>query len=145
MTEADRIALINAIATREGNARQLANRFGTTTDELRSFVADNREAIELTKQALGSTEESGDEVTPTQLGELWISNKYDRLQRYQKVADYLFENYKTLDPVVLRELRSYMMAAANELGQLLHRGSGEGNSGDTLSIDIAGVDMDTMR
>lgn len=149
MTETDRVALINAIATREGNARQLANRFGTTVDDLRLFVTHNREAITLAKEALVTDEEEDSrDVSPMQLAELWITNKYDRLERYQAVADHLCRLALidgVYDPVVLRELRSYMMAAANELGQLLHRGSGEGNSGDSLSIDIGGVDMDTMR
>jgi hypothetical protein len=151
LTPADHIALVNAIATREGNAKQIALWYGTTVDELRSFVEEHRGEIEQAKleiEASSKDSESPNEVTPTELGELWIGNKFARLQRYERIADKLYkeamEHGIGADSTVLRELRSYMVAAANELGQLLHRGSGETGT-DSLSVDIQGVDMENLR
>ncbi len=45
----------------------------------------------------------------------------------------------------VRELRSYMQLAANELGQLLHRGAGDAGDGSYLSVDINGVNMENLR
>ena len=147
LSETDRALLINAIAGREGTARKLAKRFGTTVEDLKSFVEENREAIELAKEALGESEQDSDEPTPTQLSELWIASKFDRLLKLQRVADLLYDQIAdgVNDPTVLREFRSYTYAAANELGQLLHRGSGDSGSGDTVSYEISNVDMEALR
>jgi hypothetical protein len=150
LTPADHIALVNAIATREGNAKQLAQWYGTTVDKLRSFVEEHRGEIEQAKleiEASSKDNESPNEVTPTELGELWIGNKFARLQRYENIANKLYDDAMSMsvpDSTVLRELRSYMVAAANELGQLLHRGSGETGT-DSLSVDIQGIDMENLR
>jgi predicted transcriptional regulator len=149
MTPVDRVAIINAIASREGTAQQIAGWYGYTVDELRVFTAKEMEAIKLAREAYEASneeEEDSDVVTPSQLSELWIGNKFARLKRYELVADHLMkEALRVPDATVLRELRSYMMAAANELGQLLHRGSGDAGAGDRLSVDIQGVDMESMR
>lgn len=144
LTPMDKATLINAIANREGTARELAHRYGTTVDELRAFTSKHRQEIEEAKQ---ESEEWSDEVTPLQLDQMWISNKHARLQRYQDIANELYAQAMqgSTDSTVLRELRSYMLAAANELGQLLHRGSGDGNTGDTLSVDFNGVDIETLK
>lgn len=140
--------LIAAIARREGTARQLAERFGYTTDELREFAKTHNSAIE---NFVNNKEDRLDTVTPTQLDELWISQKFERLTRLQSCAEIMFKEIKRerLEgselATALREFRSYLMLAANELGQLLHRGSGDSGSGDTLSVEISGVDMDKMR
>jgi hypothetical protein len=150
MTSADRIALVNAIAGREGTASQIALWYDTSVEWLRSFVEDNREELEETRlrilEAESEVEQSSDTITPVQLDDLWITKKFDRLKRLQKIADLLYEEaqHDPTDSTVLRELRSYLVAAANELGQLLHRGSGESGT-DSLSVDIQGVDLDNLR
>lgn len=135
----DRQALIIAIATRAGTAAQLAKKFGTTVDDLRDFVEENREAIELAKEA--------HEREELENADLWITEKPKRLAVYQKVADDLYAevlagNY---DPTVLRELRFYLLAVGNETGQLLHRGAGTGSTGDSVRYEIEGVDMDLLK
>lgn len=152
LTDADRQSLINAIAYREGTAKQIAQWFATTVTELRSFVSEYKEEIEQVRQvALASEKESEDginegTVTPTQLSDLWIANKFERLQRYQEVTDKLYKEFTqgSRDAAVMRELRFYLQAVANELGQLLHRGSGESGS-DSLSVDIQGVELDNLK
>lgn len=149
MTEMDRQTLINAIARREGTASQLAERFGYSVNYLVKFVNNNTDEIAL--RADHFAERPDDDVpsgtvTPTQLDELWITKKFERLLRYQNVCDRLYREAKTdNDPTILRELRSFMLAAANELGQLQHRGSGDAGTGDSLSVDIQGVDMEALR
>lgn len=156
LSTVDMQSLINAIASREGNARQIAQWYDVTTDELRTFVEDNRESIEMAKTAIDVAEEemsraSPAEVSPKDLAELWIGNKTSRLQRYELVCDYLYgqimaQHLSGADlSTALREFRSYCIAAANELGQLLHRGAGDSGDGDTMSVDIVGVDVNQLR
>jgi ABC-type transporter Mla subunit MlaD len=149
LTVIDRQTLIYAIANREAKAGELAARFGLTVAELRQFVDDNRDEIEQTRDSIENA--PMDQPTPTQLDQLWISNKFERLKRLQECAEILYQDATTGGlsgadlSTAVREFRSYLMLAANELGQLLHRGSGDGGSGDTLSVDISGVDMDTLK
>lgn len=136
--------LIHAIASKEGNALYISQKFDLAVDWLKKFVEENKEELAQVRETL-SKEDT--EPSPAQLGELWISNKTERLQRYQAIAD---EMYKELmldptDSTMLREFRSYLAAVANELGQLLHRGTGEVNPDDTLGVDIMGVDLDKLR
>lgn len=151
MTDADRIRLINAIASREGTAKQLSKTYGYSLDELKDFVSVNIEAIELAREALLTIDEEKedevtDEPTPQQLDDLWITNKFERLYRYQKVCDAIARHkYWEQDNVALREYRSYLRAAAEELGQLLHRGSGDAGSGDTVSYEIDGIDLTRLQ
>lgn len=149
LTPADRIALLNAIATREGTAKQIAQWYGHTVPDLRKFVEENREELERVRQHWEATEAEQNikTITPTELSQLWITNKLARLTRYEQIANLLFEEAAggSTDATVLRELRSYLAAAANELGQLLHRGAGDAGTGDTLSVDIQGVDLDNLR
>lgn len=157
LTPADHIALINAIANREGTARQIALWYGTTVPKLRKFVEDNKGELEQARLKIKS--EEGEEreeerqdnlVTPNELDELWITKKAERLGKYQEIANGLYYDLKagnlagTEYATALRELRSYMAAVANELGQLLHRGAGDSGT-DTLSVDIQGIDMDNLR
>lgn len=51
----------------------------------------------------------------------------------------------TFDSTILRELRSYMLLAANELGQLQHRGSGAGGDDTTATYDLPGIDLERLR
>ena len=151
LTPADRAALLRAIASREGNAAQLAKRYGYTTNQLRTFVAENRAEIAAMAEALAEYETDAGMITPTQLEDLWISNKFQRLKRLQDLAEVQYRDaaHGKLEGVelstALREFRSYLALAANELGQLLHRGSGDGGSGDTLSVDFQGVDPDNLK
>jgi hypothetical protein len=141
----ERQALIIAIAAREGTAREISLQYDKPIAWLRRFVEENKEELKLARQALEADE--GREVTPTELQALWITNKGERLARYEQVANALFQEAlnNPTDSTVLREFRSYLAAAANELGQLLHRGSGEAGMGDTVSYDIQGVDLDNLR
>jgi hypothetical protein len=154
MTPADRETLINAIATREGSARELAKRYGYTKEELVNFLNNYRSEIEqraLLNHLRDTDQPPADMVTPTQLDELWITQKFERLKRLQDVADMTYKDIMSEGltgaelATEVREFRSYLMLAANELGQLLHRGSGDSGTGDTLSVDIQGVDMDNLR
>lgn len=158
MSDAERQELVIAIASREGTARELAERFGYTTKELRAFVDENKKAILYARISLEDQEEEateedlaalerGDVVTPAQLDELWISKKIARLTRYETIANKLYADAMTSSPdsTVLRELRAYMNAAAQELGQLLHRGAGDSGTGDKLTVHMVGVDPDSFR
>lgn len=151
ITQADRTRLIHAIASREGNAKELSRRYGYTTDQLRVFVAENAAEIAETAEALGDTETPNGEVTPTQLDQLWISNKFERLRRLQALAEIQYQDAAHGDLIgidlstALREFRSYLTLAANELGQLLHRGSGESGTGDVLSVEFTDVDLNNLK
>lgn len=136
--------LIRAIASKEGNAQYISRKFDKPTEWLRKFVEDNKEELQAAREALSKEDQEPD---PIQLEELWISNKTERLRRYQGIADELYKEALAdpTDATTLREFRSYLVAAANELGQLLHRGSGEGNPDDTLAVEITGVDLDRLR
>lgn len=151
ITPADRAELLRAIAAREGNAATLAKRYGYTTDQLRTFVAQNRSEIVQMAEALAQHETTAGEPTPMELDDLWITKKFERLKRLQELAEVQYKDAATgnLEGVelstALREFRSYLALAANELGQLLHRGSGDGGSGDTLSVDFEGVDLNNLK
>lgn len=147
LDDVDRDKLVVDIATRAGTAIELARWYDVTKDWLVRFVADNRQLIEetATRLALPEAEEApADIVTPTQLDELWITKKFERLKRIQDIAEKL-ENSASYDAMAAREFRSYLTLAANELGQLLHRGAGDSGDGDVLSVNIQGVDMETLR
>lgn len=138
-------ALIQAIANREGTAQQLASSFGYTVNELKQFTNVYKERI---KQAASEPEEPSNVVTPTQLDELWITNKFERLKRLQNVADLAYRAIEAGgygDSTLVREFRSYLMLAANELGQLLHRGSGDSADGETLNVSFEGIDLEQLK
>lgn len=151
ITPTDKARLLHAIASREGNARAISRRYGYTTDQLREFVAENRDEIAAMAEALASNETSSDEPTPTELDQLWITKKFERLLRLQKLAEIQYQDAATGDlegvelSTALREFRSYLMLAANELGQLLHRGSGDSGTSDILSVEIEGVDLNNLK
>lgn len=148
LTVAERAELLNDIASRQYSGMQLARMYETTKEELKEFIEENRRTLEgLVKQETEQTPIATNEPDPTQLDELWVSQKFERLKKLQRVADVLYQDiiFGNGDATNLREFRSYLMAAANELGQLMHRGSGDAGSGDTLGIEIEGVNMETMR
>ena len=144
LSEREHKQLINAIARKEGNARYISNKYNRSVDWLREFVRQHKEELEEAREAL-SIEDT--EPTPSQLGELWISNKTERLRRYQAIADELYKEAMDdpTDATVLREFRSYLAAVANELGQFLNRGAGEGNPDDTLSVEVEGVNTERLK
>lgn len=151
MTPDVRDALITAIALREGTASELAERFSRSVASLKRFATQNHDAIALAAQRGSQRATEGTEPTPTELDELWITKKFERLRRLQELAERQYNDVVTGDLVGpdlstgLREFRSYLMLAANELGQLLHRGSGDSGTNEMLNINIEGVDMDQLR
>ncbi len=113
--------------------------------KIRRFVDENREDIEAAHEAIQAAREQmaeeGDDAAPF----LWITDKNKRLLIYQTMVEALYVAGRiTFDATVLRELRSYMYYAAQELGQLQHRGSATGD-GQTVTYTIEGVDMEQLR
>jgi hypothetical protein len=151
MTPAVRDALITAIALREGTATELAERFKRSVESLKRFARENHQAIALAAERGSQRATEGTEPTPTELDELWITNKFERLKRLQDLAELQFQDAAHGDLVgadlstALREFRSYLALAANELGQLLHRGSGESGTHEMLNVNIEGIDMEQLR
>lgn len=147
-TEA-RQELILDIASREYSTTALCDMWQCTKEDLQAFVANNRMSLELARQEMEQgEEESTSDPTPTHLDELWISKKFERLYKLQRVADLAYaaiEAGSYGDSTLLREFRSYLTLAANELGQLLHRGSGEAADGDTVTYEFKGIDLDALR
>lgn len=143
--------LIYAIALRVGTGRTLAEAFGLSMAELKQFVTDNHDRLQATRERFEAPEvEPSSAPTPGQLSDLWITNKYERLKRMQDAAEEMQDlmngslSASELATAV-RELRSYMQLAANELGQLLNRGAGDAGDGSYLSVSVNGVDMEHLR
>lgn len=148
LNEADHIELINDIATRAGTIKELCAWYELTEDELRAFLESNREAIEEVANGGSESEpEPSTEPSPTELEDLWITNKFERLKRLQELCDIAIETMRTegADQAMMREARSMMMLASNELGQLLHRGSGESAGTDTLNVVFDGIDNEVLK
>lgn len=163
LTAVDQELLLGAIARREGTLAELSKWYGVSTASIRLFTEAHRDMLEdmragraahVELHAPNEYEPPEDvaTVTPTQLDELWLSNKFERLRRYQEVADMLYKDMVTGGGLsgsdlstAAREFRSYAQLAANELGQLLHRGAGDSGDGDTMSIDIGGIDISSLR
>lgn len=146
--------LVYAIALRVGTGQQIADLFGITLHGVKLFAQRNQERLERARERItgeAAPQPEAAQPTPGQLSDLWITNKYERLKRLQTIAE---EMEKTIAnggmsaaelATAVRELRSYMMLAANELGQLLHRGAGDSGDGSYLSVDIQGVNMENLR
>lgn len=134
--------LIAAIASRQWTAQELSKIFNRSIGELKEFVEANIERIEEARKVYDELEvDSAQEMT-----ELWISQKTERLRRLQSVANVLYLGaLRTYDATILRELRSYLALAANELGQLMHRGSGENTDGSVANYLIDGVDVNDLK
>lgn len=141
------------IASRAYTAVELSARWGIALPGLKAFVEAHRPRLEAIREKLdkGEPPELDETVTPAQLDALWITKKAERLKRYQALAERLYEEamHGGLSGADLstnvREFRSYLALTSNELGQLMHRGSGEASDDTTVSYSITGVDMDTMR
>ena len=150
LSTADRITLLNAIASREGTASQISKWYGIPVPDLKAFVKANKDELERIREELLANE--ADETTDpgtvsvADLDKMWITQKPARIARLQHIAELLFEEAKRdpTDSTILRELRSYLQLVANELGQLLHRGAGDSGS-DALNVEIFGVDMEKLR
>lgn len=156
LTPVDQQALVNSLATREGKASDIARWYTLTPAELSEFVDEHRALLEDTRARLLDTATEppvvNGEPTPTQLDDLWLTKKFERLKRYQEVAELLYNDLTTNKllsgsdlSTAAREFRSYCSLASNELGQLLHRGAGDGGDGDTMSIDLNGVNIDSLK
>lgn len=151
LSEEDTAQLIADIATRAGTAKQIASWYEVTVAELREWVAENRAVLEAYRDEAESEPEASTEPDPMELSDLWITNKFERLKRLQVLADKQYNECQSGRLIGaelatgLREFRSYLALAANELGQLLHRGSGEGQEGETLQVEIPGVDMGSLK
>lgn len=148
LTEQQTAQLIQDIATRAGTTDELCEWWDCSKDELRAFVAENRMALEIARQASDENPEESAFLTPTQLDDLWITKKFERLHRMETIANHLYAamlagSYG--DAALLREFRSYLTLAANELGQLLHRGAGESSDGDTVTYRFEGIDLDSLK
>lgn len=145
--------LIYAIALRVGTGQQIADLFGITLAGLKLFVERHHDRLVAVREQFERPERAptDTEPTPGQLSDLWITNKYERLKRMQDVAEEMEQTISNGGMSVselstaVRELRSYMMLAANELGQLLNRGAGDSGDGSYLSVNIQGVDMENLR
>lgn len=147
LTADERQQLVHDIATRAGTASELAKWYDSTVDELRQFAKEYKLEIEMAAQSPEDSTNS-EALTATQLDDLWITKKFDRLMRLQHVADLTYDAIQRGgygDATLVREFRSYLTLAANELGQLLHRGSGDSSTDETLSIQIKGVDMEALK
>lgn len=147
LTEEETEQLIAAIATREGTAKEIAKWYGVTVAELRAFVDAHKDELEDYRSDAYQPTKGMSEPEPTELSDLWLTNKFERLKRLQRVADATLDQIEmgTVDQALLREFRSYLALAANELGQLLHRGSGESAEGTVLEVDMVGVNMEDLK
>jgi hypothetical protein len=118
--------------------------------EVKAFYKRNKDAILSRREVVSDAEpivESEEGTDEERIANLWVSSKYKRLVKYQRVADILLEAIAAgaLDATTLREARSFMMYVATELGQIPNRGSASSNiDGDTASYEIVGVDMGAL-
>lgn len=137
--------LMRALALREGTASQLSKRFDMTVDALHDFVEEHKDKLEALRAEQPDDLDDA-ELSPEQLSSLWITNKYERLRRYQSVADQLLKYIKKggADATNLREFRTYLNYAAQELGQLLNRGAGAAEE-HNVSYTVTGVDMEKLQ
>jgi hypothetical protein len=152
--------LISAIV--EGwKPSELAEYCDVPIREVKQFYKRHRYIIEERKEEhnaeqlrLAEEESHPDTITESEEGteeerisSLWISSKYKRLKKYQRVADILLDDIEDgkLDATTLREARSFMMYVASELGQIPNRGSGTANmDGETASYEVVGVEMGAL-
>jgi|ERR1700754_356146 len=148
----DSQSLIEVIAQGWTPSR-VAEYCNVSTREVKDFYKRHVLAITLRKeQYLAESEseeitESAEGTDEERIGNLWVSSKYRRLVKYQRVVDILLENIEEgqLDATTLREARSFMMYVATELGQIPNRGSASSNiDGDSASYEIVGVDMSAL-
>ncbi len=151
LTPEDEQDLIRDIATRAGTAKEIASWYGFTGAELRAYVEAHKPQLERAREKAEAPPELPAEPSPVELDALWITNKHERIKRMQQAADLLYrdiqgEKFEGAElATAYREFRSYLAHVANELGQLMHRGAGDAGTGDSLAIELEGIDLDTMR
>lgn len=151
LTPEDEQDLIRDIATRAGTAAEIASWYGFTKAELSAYVEAHRPQLERAREKAEAPPELPAEPSPVELDELWITNKHERIKRAQECADILYRDIRANSyegaelATALREFRSYCVWVSNELGQLMHRGAGDAGTGDSLAIELDGVNLDTMR
>ena len=158
MTKQRRAILIEDIASREYTAKELEDKYGLDRDALLDFRDTHIEEITLVRKRLDEdaaiAAELGDRDIPiwellrqlsdVELSSLWIIKKSQRLLRYQTIVDLLFTT-RDHDATTLREIRSYLSNAAEELGQLPNRGSATDGEDTKASYTIIGVDPDELK
>jgi transposase-like protein len=147
LTEEEEQSLIADVATRAGTTNQLCKWYGVTVSELKAWVAAHRDELEAYSETPERQPQRTTEPDPMELSDLWLTNKFERLKRLQIIADAIMEVIDTggVDQALVREYRSLLALAANELGQLLHRGSGEGTENTLLEVDMVGIDMESLK
>jgi hypothetical protein len=162
---AKRQALIRDIAKRALTVKQLAIRYKLDPTDVRDFAQEHLEEIKeenqrqlaeeerkllsqlnrITRLAalenLTDTEEEEDRKT---ISSLWVSSKYERLKRYQFVLEHMLLNF-SLDPVLIREIRSYLNDVAEELGQLPNRGTASDNEESVVKYTLEGVNLEDLQ
>ena len=134
-----RAPLIRDLALGELTGQELSVKYKCQVPELRAFVEENREELEQVRHELAQYALMADE------NGLWVTSKVERLKRYQQVLEILLPAASTLDAMVIREIRSYLNDVADELGQLLNRGTGENDGSVKTNYQINGVDIEDLR
>lgn len=130
--KSQRNLLILDLAVGTLKAGELAEKYKCEVRELRAFVDKNREELEQVRSELDGNG-------------LWVTNKVARLRRYQSVLEILLPAAYMLDPMVIREIRSYLNDVADELGQLLNRGAGENVGSGQTNYLIDGLTPEELR
>lgn len=130
--KSQRNLLILDLAVGTLKAGELAEKYKCEVWELRAFVDKNREELEQVRSELDGNG-------------LWVTNKVARLRRYQSVLEILLPAAYMLDPMVIREIRSYLNDVADELGQLLNRGAGENVGSGQTNYLIDGLTPEELR
>lgn len=144
-----RLELIAAIASKQWTGNELSERFNMPVAQIKRFVEENRTEIEEAYEAIQQARaEISPDIEESELADelnLWIRDQSKRLLIYQTMVEALYVAGRiTFDATILRELRSYLLLAANELGQLQHRGSAAGG-GATATYEIPGIDLELLR
>lgn len=162
---AKRQALIRDIAKRALTVKQLAIRYKLDPTDVREFASEHIEAIKEENQrqlaeeerklfsqlnriarlaALDSLTETEPEEERKSISSLWVASKYERLKRYQFVLEHMLLNF-TIDPVLIREIRSYLNDIAEELGQLPNRGTATDDEESIIKYTLEGVDLGKLK
>ena len=162
-TEIDTEALVVAIASRAYNASELMQTFGLTKRALLAFRDAHIGEIEKARLLLDEQAERDrldeelahrdislgpllKELSTKELTDLWSTRKSQRILRYQMVIDMLFLiRPNEWDSTVIREIRSYLGAIAEELGQIPNRGSATDGEDTKATYEIVGVHPDELR
>jgi hypothetical protein len=162
MTE-DELSLIADIASRAYTARELMDTYQLDRESLLAFRDAHIEEItnasnvnveaitvedietEIVNRSM-SIGELLSQLSDVDITALWIAKKSQRILRYQTVVDVLFRTpLEKWDSTTIREIRSYLAAVAEELGQVPNRGSATDGEDTRATYTITGVDPDELR